>query len=116
MYQPAAWFHPVCNYHMPSSAFPNKSEYSSNGEICEHVLFHLCLSALSNDLKVQGGSVVIGVQPDLYVNRSPNIGGFNNPTLVYALFAALLLCCVYFGAKGAYRSSPTLPTGTYKIT
>lgn len=95
VYNPTAFFHPTCNYRLTSTSPDPEltstiARYSNdNGEACEHVILHMCLRHESRD---EGGtpSLKVGIQPDMMLARDADIGGWNNPTLIYLVIFCLL--------------------------
>lgn len=83
----------------PANSSPCPTRRNANGEVCEHVVFHMCLAENSD-----GGELKIGIKPDMDLSRDANIGGWNNPTLIYALLAAGFSFCVWRTVGCQWRS------------
>ena len=108
VYNPQVWFNPKCNYAIdePSLKLQQVLDKYSNdkGEVCEHVILHMCLKGLEDENGREMG-LKIGIQPDMQLSRSANIGGWNNPTAIYfALFALLSGCSIMALRKRFWRT------------
>ncbi|GMH59828.1 hypothetical protein TL16_g02909 [Triparma laevis f. inornata] len=78
---------------------------NEQGEVCEHVILHMCLKNLEDENGQEMG-LKIGIQPDMQLSRSANIGGWNNPTAIYfALFALLSGCSIMTLRKKFWRTT-----------
>lgn len=65
----------------------------------------MCLKNLEDENGQEMG-LKIGIQPDMQLSRSANIGGWNNPTAIYfALFALLSGCSIMTLRKKFWRTT-----------
>ena len=118
VYNVEQFFNLNCDYRTvedsPADLMDAVRQYSnSDGEACEHVIFHACLGLARNGTSGEGIGIKVGIQPDLQLSRSAAIGGWNNATLVYIVLSALILsglvvlCNMHFsnggGSGGGWR-------------
>jgi hypothetical protein len=108
VYSPVLFFESNCNYLIQDiepgirrDLEPLLEQYTDpQGDVCEHAILHLCLNVVKVQAEKNEGSPLnlqistegsrapldISIQPDLLIDRDPNIfGGLNNPTLVYII-------------------------------
>ena len=61
----------------------------------------MCLKQLEDENGNEVG-LNIGIQPDLQLSRSANIGGWNNPTAIYLVIFVLLSGCSIIAMRKKY--------------